>query len=77
MKFMHNIKAFLGCGGEFEATDKYRTKRTLTWVKKCTIILSNHGGGYDWRFDDLWKEDVEWFEANVVVVDLPRYMSLY
>lgn len=36
----YNYKQFLGAQKEFELTDKYMKKKTVTWGKPC-IILSN------------------------------------
>ncbi len=75
IKYLTNFKSWLGCGGEFEASDKYRAKRTINWVGKCCIVLCNTGASWDWRYSDEWKDDPQWFEGNVkvVVLDKPLY----
>lgn len=74
MKYCHNLKGVLGSGGELEATDKYRAKRTIYWVKKPTIVLCNDGPGYDWTIQDEWREDIDWFDTNCQVVRLSEPM---
>lgn len=75
LKYLPQHKAWVGCGGEFECSDKYRAKKTLKWVGKCCIILCNTGSGWDWRKSDEWADDVEWFEGNVRVVEI--HSALY
>lgn len=70
IKYLVNWKSWLGCGGEFECTDKFRTKRTVSWVGKCCIVLCNEGAMWDWRFSEEWKDDPDWFEKNTIVVEI-------
>ncbi|AVK87315.1 replication associated protein [Termite associated circular virus 4] len=77
IKWISNHKSWLGCGGEFEATDKYRTKRTLSWSGKPSIICCNRGSTWDWRYSEEWKDDPGWFEANVVVCELGPNQQLW
>lgn len=77
IKWITNYKSWLGCGGEFEATDKFRTKRTLVWNKKCCIVLCNKGSTWDWRHSEEWRDDREWFDANVTVVELEKKLWRY
>lgn len=58
-----SYKAWLGCQGEFTATDKYRHKRRLSWGKPC-IYLSNG----DPRLDK--GVDIEWLEGNCTFVEI-------
>lgn len=70
IKYLVNWKSWLGCGGEFECTDKFRTKRTVSWVGKCCIVLCNMGAMWDWRYSEEWKDDPDWFGKNTVVVEI-------
>jgi len=75
MKFCPNIKGLLGSGGELEAYDRYRAKRTIFWAGKPTIVLCNDGKGYDWEWQPEWDEDRDWFNANCTIVRItdPMY----
>ncbi|QCO93525.1 replication-associated protein [Gopherus associated circular DNA virus 3] len=66
---VHAIKCWLGSMGEFSDTDKYKPKIRLHWGPyKCCIILCNPG--VDWRYSDRWKKEREWFESNVITVEI-------
>lgn len=76
----HNIhcpKAVLGGGGEWEDTDKFRSKKTITWPKLCCIMLANRGPDEDPRYHDAWKKMQEWIVKNVVVVELDVGEMMY
>jgi hypothetical protein len=56
----YQYKQWLGAQQQFDATDKYRAKRTLLWGKP-TILLSNELPSLkDWK----------WVEANCFIVDI-------
>ncbi|AVK87313.2 replication associated protein [Termite associated circular virus 3] len=66
-----------GAGGEFEATDKYRGKRTLVWQRKSCIVLCNRGLLWDWRASEEYRDDKDWFDHNVIICDLNKKLWRY
>lgn len=62
-------KVILGSMGDMTLYDRYRPKTEVKWgPKKCCIILCNPG--VDWRFSDIWKQEREWCEGNVEVIEI-------
>lgn len=62
-------KVLLGSMGDMVLYDRYRPKKHVKWgPKKCCIILCNRG--VDWRFSDTWKNESEWCELNVEVIEI-------
>lgn len=62
-------KVILGAMGDMTLYDRYRPKTKVKWgPKKCCIILCNPG--VDWRFHDIWKQEVEWCRSNVEVIEI-------
>jgi hypothetical protein len=59
----NQYKSWIGAQNEFNATDKYRAKRTVKWGKPC-IWLSNT----DPRDCEKW--DRNWVDGNAVVINL-------
>lgn len=55
-----SYKQFLGGQQEFEISDKYKRKRTVTWSKPC-IVLSNILPNFP---------DMDWVFANCFVVNI-------
>lgn len=47
LEHVHAAKCWVGAMGQFTDTDKYRTKRTISWVGKCCIVLCNRGAMWD------------------------------
>lgn len=73
MERVHGLKCWLGSMGQFSDVDKYREKTALVWgPKKCCIILCNPG--VDWRYNKIWKDETEWYETNVEVIEITRNM---
>ncbi|QDJ95209.1 replication-associated protein [Capybara virus 1_cap1_34] len=67
-----NTRLGWGVAGSSNARTNTEQKKTVKWEGKCCIILCNTGLGWDWRYSEEWKDDPEWFEGNVPVVELDR-----
>lgn len=75
---VHAVKCWVGAMGVFTDTDKYIKKKRIKWgPKKCCIILCNRGSKSDWRYSEVWKNDQDWFDESIKVVDLPPNWVLY
>lgn len=60
-------KAWLGGQDEFDCTDKFQHKATITWGKPCIFLTNND------PYCDLSPDQIEWFELNCIVIQLgPR-----
>lgn len=66
-------KVLLGSMGDMVLYDRYRPKKHVRWgPKKCCIILCNPG--VDWRYSERWKDEREWCETNVEVIEIKQNM---
>lgn len=60
-------KAWLGGQDEFDCTDKFQHKSTITWGKPCIVLTNND------PYCTLSPDQIEWFELNCIVIQLgPR-----
>lgn len=66
LKFLPTFKFWLGHQQEFYVTDKYKGKQLVKWGKP-SIWLSNSNPVHEFG---LKAEDVEWLEANCLIVNL-------
>ena len=58
-------KQLLGCQWEFELTDKYRRKRSVTYGLPA-IVLCNRDGWLDIANDPMF----DWIKDNMIVVEI-------
>lgn len=71
MEHVHAIKCWIGSMGQFTDTDKFRKKQRIRWgPKKCCIVLCNEDLGSDWRYSPEWKANQNWFDENVLCVEI-------
>lgn len=63
-EFMPQKKSWWGAQHEFNVTDKYRKKQTITWGKPLIYLCNPDSDPYRSK---LWNE---WFEATCIRVVL-------